>query len=285
MKGRRIPLIIGLLLALGTGVLLLNFLSALRSKAVVRSETVWVAVHDIPARVRIDADAVESASRSTTDLDSDAITNVKNVVGKYSLITIPAGSVMTLSRVGTLAAFALPARLPVGMRAISIAIDRVKGVSGLIQPGDRVDVIAVAPRVADETPMGATILRGALVLAMGNETETAQATPSPTNQDLTTVTLAVTPGQADVLASADVNTVLRLTLRSPNEPVGSFPAEPLQLGIPQHVDVPAQVQAEVPISIPTAAAAGPANSQPASAPRSGVTLIDGDRVVHGTGQP
>jgi pilus assembly protein CpaB len=154
----------------------------------------------------------------------------------------------------------------------------------LIQPGDRVDVIAVPPRVGIETPIGSAILRGALVLAVGNETETAQATPNPDNEDLTTVTLAVTPGQADVLASADINTVLRLTLRSPNEPIRAFPTEPLQLGIPPSESEPqAQLQAPAASNATTIAPAQPAASAPRSgAPRSGVVLIDGDRIVTGT---
>ena len=109
------------------------------------------------------------------------------------------------------------------MRAVSIGIDRVKAVGGLIQPGDRVDVIAVPPRAGDETPQGRTILYGALVLASGTQMEsTSQPSPQPGQQDtstLTTVTLAVTPAQADVLATADVNATLRLALRSPLDPL------------------------------------------------------------------
>lgn len=290
MTSRRIPLIIGLLLALGTGVLLLNYLSSLRAGTpVAQTKMVWVAARDIPARAQIPDAAITSISKSVTDLDSDAIVDKKELVAKYSLITIPAGSVLTHSKVGTLAAFALPARLPIGMRAVSIAIDRVKGVSGLIQPGDRVDVIAVPPRAGNETPLGSAILRGALVLAMGNETETARATPSPANQDLTTVTLAVTPGQADILASADINTVLRLALRSPKEPIRAYPAEPLRLGIAERAvaAAPVQVQAQIPVAAtlaaPAAAVAAP-RPAPGRQSQSGVVVIDGDRVVGGTGQ-
>ncbi len=117
-----------------------------------------------------------------------------------------------------------------GLRAVSIAIDRVKGVSGLIEPGDRVDVIAVPQRVGEEIPKASTILRGVLVLAMGNETETASATPSPDNQNLTTVTLAVNPQQANLLALADVYATLRLALRSPDESSRAYPTEPIQFG-------------------------------------------------------
>jgi Flp pilus assembly protein CpaB len=116
------------------------------------------------------------------------------------------------------------------------------------------------------------------VLAVGNETETAQASPNPGNQNLTTVTLAVTPAQADILASADINTVLRLTLRSPSEPVKAFPVEPLQLGIPSQstVQPQEQLQAQAPAMNTMPVAPAPSAT---SAPQSGVVLIDGDRIV------
>ena len=291
MRSRRVPLLIGLLLALGTGALLLNYLVSLRASApVARTQRVWVATRDIPARSLIVDSAIAQVAKDTADLDSDAIVARSDIAGRYSLITIPAGSVLTHAKLGALGAFALPARLPVGMRAVSIAIDRVKGVSGLIQPGDRVDVIAVPPRVGDETPIGSAILRGALVLAMGNETEVASATPGPANQDLTTVTLAVTPSQANVLASADINTILRLALRSPKEPLRAFAPEPLHLGVAQRSTAPVSASAAIPAAppapVPAAAAPAiaPAAAPIARVPRGSVIVIDGDRVVGGTGQ-
>jgi Flp pilus assembly protein CpaB len=153
------------------------------------------------------------------------------------------------------------------MRAVSISIDRVKGVAGLIQPGDRVDVIAVPPRLGNEVPRAAAILRGVLVLAMGNEVETTSATPAPENQNLTTVTLALTPAQVDLLASADLNTTLRLALRPPKEPVGKFRAEPLTLGISDRTPPTRYVSA------------APNPPQSVSIARNSVTVIDGDHVT------
>ena len=206
----------------------------------------------------------------------------RQIVGKYSLITIPAGSVVTRSKIGLAGANALPARLPIGMRAVSISIDKVKGVAGLIQPGDRVDVIAVPPRVANEVPRASAILRGALVLAMGNEVETTSATPSPDNQNLTTVTLALTPRQVDLLASADLNTTLRLALRPPKESIRAFPAEPLKLGVAERASVqimpapaaPAQAPAAPPPVTPAVVAA----AKPRAAAPNAVQVIELDRI-------
>ena len=285
-NARRIPLIIGLLLALGTGVLLLNYLTSVRpSEAAVPMKRVYLAARDIPARALLNESFLAEATRPANEVDQDAITDRKAVTAKYSLITIPAGSVVTGSKIGEAGANALPARLPYGMRAVSISIDRVKGVAGLIQPGDRVDVVAVPPRVGSEVPRASAILRGALVLAMGNTVETTSATPSPDIQNnLTTVTLALTPQQVNLLASADLNTTLRLALRPPKEPISAFPAEPLRLGVPEHQAPPPSGPAPGPPAAAAPPAAAPAlvataPKAPRGAPQtSGVTVIELDRV-------
>jgi pilus assembly protein CpaB len=291
-NARRIPLIVGLLLALGTGVLLLNYLGSVHaSAAVIETKKVYVAARDIPARALLNDAYVTEAMRPANEIDQDAVVDRKQIAGKYSLITIPAGSVVTGSKIGVTGANALPARLPVGMRAVSISIDKVKGVAGLIQPGDRVDVVAVPPRVGSEVPHASAILRGALVLAMGNEVETTSATPSPDAQNLTTVTLALTPKQVNLLASADLNTTLRLALRSPKESIRAFPAEPLRLGVPEHQALPQQPAAAAPpapVAVPAPAMIA-ARPQPQTTPApttSGVTVIELDRVSgNGTARP
>jgi pilus assembly protein CpaB len=278
VKIRRIPLIIGLVLALGTGALLLTYLTSLRpSGAAAQTRSVLVAVNDVPARASVTTDMFAPVLRNTSQIDSDAISDPKELAGTYTLVAIPAGSVVTHSKIGLASTAALPARLPIGMRAVSISIDNVKGVAGLITPGDRVDVIAVPP-AGNEAPRGYAILRGALVLAMGADVQTttaappgplAVAPPSPT-----TVTLELTPAQADLLAGADLSTTLRLALRNPSESVGAFPAESLQFAT--HDAAPA-TNGSAPEAPP---AAPPAATTPVQ-PNAGVTVIDGDRSTSG----
>jgi pilus assembly protein CpaB len=200
-----------------------------------------------------------------------------------SLITIPNGATITQSKLGKADALAIPRRLAAGLRAVSISIDRVKGVAGLVTPGDRVDVIAVPPRVGNETPRATAIIRGALVLAMGAETEVARATPAP-DQNLTTVTLAVTPQQADLIALADVNTTLRLALRPPEESIRAFPTEELQLGIqPQIETSPTQEPTSGRQSTMMAQSAVVVQRIPTPVPiaaQSAIEVIEGDRFVN-----
>lgn len=286
MKTRRVPLIIGLVLALGTGALLLGYLSSLRpSTAAGGTRMVLVATHDIPARAAATADLFSLEPRLATQVDSDAIGDPKSLAGTYTLVAIPAGSVATTSRIGLASAATLPARLAIGMRAVSIAIDNVKGVAGLITPGDRVDVIAVPPRAGDETPRGYAILRGVLVLALGSDVRTSTATaPGPlaaAPPPLTTVTLALTPNQADLIAGADLNTTLRLALRNPKEAIAAYPTEALRLA-PQGA-IPGNGAPGA--TVPGRLQRNPPAGQPPVTGAHGVTVIDGDRVTSGAAAP
>jgi pilus assembly protein CpaB len=266
-KTRRITLIVAAIVALGTGALTVNYLGALQQKAApqVAPRTILVAGQDIPARAKITRDMLRQSTRAANEVDPDAILDPRQIDGKLALITIPTGSIITSSKVGAPVETSLTYRLRPGTRAVSIAIDKVKSVSGLIQAGDKVDVIAVPPRDGNRQPRGYTILRGVTVLALGNSLETAGATPSPDNQNYQTITLELTPEQTDMIAMADLNTTLRLALRSPKEPIRDFPVEPLTF--------PVNEQRQ-------AVAAVPPPSQPAKAPavRSGVMVIDGDKV-------
>lgn len=282
MNIRRTTLLIAVLLAVGTGWLTLNYLSGVQSQSAASSQTreIIVAASEIPARAPITLAMLSRQSRPVSGIEPDAVTDPKQIVGSLALITIPAGSAITASKVGRPANAALPVRLTPGMRAISIEIDRVKGVSGLLQPGDRVDVIAVPQKGGNEPPPASTILRGVRVLALGDTLEYSSATPSPQESNSTTVTLEVTPTQADLLAMADVNTTLRLALRSPREAINSVPPEAL------HFAQPMQPAGGAVAAAPAAAAADPPNpARTASSVRtSSVVVIDQDQVGVGASQ-
>lgn len=271
MNVRRTTLLIAIVLAVGTGLLTLVYLNSLRPQQSAPRQ-VLITSQDIPARMRITAAMVHVETRPASALQPDAISNPDQAVGSLALITIPAGSQLTNSAIGANVPSALPVRLEPGMRAVSIPIDRVKGVSGMIQPGDRVDVIAIP----NNKQKAVTIFRGLLVLAVGTNLENASATPSPQEEGSATVTLAVNPKQADLLAWADSNANLRLALRSPREALRSEPTEQLTLS-------PDNGGGSLPPPAPApAVGAPPPVLAAAPAPRvlrNPVELIVGDQIV------
>lgn len=277
MNTRRITLLFAILLAAGTGWLTLNYITSVKNASFANNtpRAVVVAAVDIPARTQITPSMLRDTTLPASVVERDAIASSANVSGQLSLITIPAGSQVTSSKVGRPADVGLPVRLAPGKRAVSIQIDRVKGISGLLQPGDRVDVLAIPPRGSGgQLPQTAAILRGIRVLAVGAAMETTSATPSPDYQNSTTVTLEVTSRQADLLASADANTTLRLALRSPRESLNSEPTESLTFPIAQVAAAPAPAQ---PAAAPAPAPAPPP-VRPAAPEHGNIMIIDGDRV-------
>ncbi len=278
MNTRRITLLLAILLAIGTGWLTLNYINNVKNSTLANNapRQVVVAAVDIPARTPITPNMLRQTTLPASVVERDAIASAPDASGQLSLITIPAGSQITSSKVGRPSDVGLPVRLAPGKRAVSIQIDRVKGISGLLQPGDRVDVLAIPPRTGNSSqlPQTAAILRGIRVLAVGSAMETTSATPSPDYQNSTTVTLEVTPKQADLLASADANTTLRLALRSPREPLNSEPTESLQIPVTQ-----VAAAAPAPAPAPPAPAPAPAPARAADPPPHGnIMIIDGDRI-------
>ncbi|MBV9270165.1 MAG: Flp pilus assembly protein CpaB, partial [Candidatus Eremiobacteraeota bacterium] len=160
MISRRTTLIVAIILAIGTGWMTLNYLNAVRGSSNVAQRAVVVAASDIPARSVITAAMLHQVQRPENAVEPDAIGDPARAVGSYTLISIPAGGVISASKIGQSGANPLPVRLASGKRALSIQVDRVKSVSGLIQPGDSVDVIAIPPKGSSQVPPAATILRG-----------------------------------------------------------------------------------------------------------------------------
>jgi pilus assembly protein CpaB len=284
----RTTLIVAGAIAAATGFLTLNYVSSVGRSDAAQAEPqlgILIAQKDIPARATIDVSMLRRVERRASQVEPGAVTDAHKAIGSLALVSLPAGSTITDSRIGRPQSVALAVVLKRGMRAVSIGIDRVKAVGGLIQPGDRVDVIAVPPRVGDETPQARTIIYGALVLASGMQMESvSQPSPGPAGdaaQNLTTVTLGVTPAQADLLATADVNATLRLALRSPQEPIGNVKPERFILPVAP-VTTRAATSFAPPPQMPVTVMAPPA-AQPRLAPvartrpavrRSGVEVIE-----------
>ncbi|MEI6557571.1 MAG: Flp pilus assembly protein CpaB [Rhodospirillaceae bacterium] len=116
----------------------------------------------------------------------------------------------------------LAAVLPEGGRAVAVKVDEATGLSGLVLPGDRVDVILThdLPLREDDGQGGVTVVkrfvseviaRDLPVVAIDQEIhhdDKAAGRPAKT------VSLAVTPAQAETIALGRVMGTLSLSLRS-----------------------------------------------------------------------
>jgi pilus assembly protein CpaB len=123
-----------------------------------------------------------------------------------------------------------------GLRATSLEVNQVSGVSGFVLPGDRVDVLAtVDGRGANQEAVTRTILQNAEVLASGQKT--AQQDNKPIT--VQAVTILVDPIGAEKLALALHEGKLHLVLRNPEDSdttrVASLGTEEMLSGNPTYV--------------------------------------------------
>lgn len=118
-----------------------------------------------------------------------------------------------------------------GLRAISVSVDEVTSVGGLIQPGDRIDLWAAALPMAISQPglvaitepkqperRAQIVAENLRVLATGHRTERTAATDRPeSNMPYSSVTLAVPASVAALVLGGQFQGRLGIALRSSAE--------------------------------------------------------------------
>lgn len=281
---RPMLIIIAAILAGGAALTAFDYVTSNNHRApAAPPRTVIVASRAINARETITGSMVQAAVRPADAVDPGAYSSVGEIEGDVALGDIPAGAALTSSNVTRAANLPSPVHLTDGMRAMSIAVDEVKDVSGLIQPGDHVDVYAITARSASDAPRAYAILRNIIVLGVGGQVAAAGATPGPGSISWRSVTLRVSADQAKTLAVADLNSTIRLALRPPGESTRSEPVDkfsvPLQ-SAPSLPGPPAPMPASMPAIPPGTGASAPAAPRRVPA-TDGVQYILGDRVEGG----
>ncbi|MDD5281748.1 MAG: Flp pilus assembly protein CpaB [Candidatus Omnitrophica bacterium] len=191
---------------------------------------VLVAKHDIPSGSVIESSMIDSSIVPNQFIQPQVATSIDRVLGMISLAPISKGEQISLSKLSKgrreSAGSSLAGNTPAGKRAISIAVDSIASVSGMVMPGDYVDVIATL-QVPIQGPDGqissqvavVPLFQNVLVLAVGQNTGSVGKTGSRYDEKETSssglITLALGPQEANLIAFVQEQGKMRLTLRSP----------------------------------------------------------------------
>ncbi|ADW67535.1 Flp pilus assembly protein CpaB [Granulicella tundricola] len=110
----------------------------------------------------------------------------------------------------------LAARIPAGMRAISLKSDEIMGVAGFLSPGSHLDVLVTYRTDKNPEPVTLTVLQDAEVLAAGQKIQ-----PDPDGKPVTAtvVTLLLTPEDAQRAVLASSQGAIHFILRSGSDKV------------------------------------------------------------------
>ena len=211
------------------------------------TRSVVVAKQDIAAQSRLVADMLEVQTLPADKIDPEAFTASSQLVDRITGVAIAAGEQILPTMVSNKAGESLTFKISPGKRAVSIEVKEAVTAGGNVQPGDTVDVLGILALTKDAdinsvlavfapgtepvvTPMNktdlnltTTILQGVKVLAVGQSlaeseektstTATKTETDAESRPKAKSVTLEVTPQQAQLLSLADEYGVLRLSVR------------------------------------------------------------------------
>lgn len=196
------------------------FISQQRADSAPATQEVIVASEDLPWGTVLETQHLRVSRFPVDAIPENAIRKAEDAIGRTSRDNLARGQLLVTTRLTEPGAGrGLPPLIPKGLRAVSIQTPNVSsGVTGFVMPGNKVDVVLTMHGQGSNDPSGGgrtiTLLQNVTVLAVDQNIEA----PSENMMDLKqmrTVTLVVTPQQAQELDLGQNKGVLRLTLRNP----------------------------------------------------------------------
>jgi len=186
-------------------------LEAARNQALGSAVEVVVASERIPIGSRIETRQVKTVRWPIESQPPGAIHDAARVGAQIARNTIQQNQPVVESDLTSEASGLLPLMITEGMRGMSVKVDKVTGVSGFITPNSSVDVLAAgAAEGEDREQRSKLILQNVKVLATGTTTEQLDNKPV----EVPTVTLLVSPADAEKLTLATRQEPVRLALRN-----------------------------------------------------------------------
>jgi pilus assembly protein CpaB len=216
MKIKKRVLILAVVLGLLTVSVLYLYIRGLEKNPATETQmqNVVVAVSTIPAHVKITPEMLAIKSIPVEAIHPDAFASVNEAVGGTTKAEIINGEQVIKGRVvieGVSSPLAY--RIPENMRAITIPMGEISGVAGYIAVGDRIDIlVAYDDETLNPTKIVYTQLQNIEVLEKGPYAATAEEQQTGI---ATSLTVLVTPAQAEVLAYANYNGSFHFSLRNP----------------------------------------------------------------------
>jgi pilus assembly protein CpaB len=213
-------MILGLAVAIVLAFLLSSFVykqfkQASSVKPVVTQRIVVAAV-PLQLGTRVDANNLRLIPWPADEPVAGMFTRIEDCANRALITPVAANELILDSKLASKESGAgLPATIPQGMRALSVAVNDVVGVAGFVMPGTMVDVLVTgrvggAGRAAEDN-ITRTILENVRVLAAGQKIEQDREGKP---QTVPVITLLVSPEDAAKLAMASTEGKIQLALRN-----------------------------------------------------------------------
>ena len=229
-----LPLLIGGVCGLIAVFLINNYIQQKTEeakKAVAQSQknltTVVVAKQDIPAGAVLKESMLGEVTLSRNMVQSRSAVSIDRVVDKIAFAPISKGEQVLLNKVtisGEVGSLAM--KVPAGKRAVTVSVDNISSVGGMLRPGDHVDIVGMVPIPAmnadgKQVNQLATmpLFQDVLILAVGQEFMNAQVAKKEERASSASpiITFALSPQEANLIVFVQEQGKIRLVLRSPGD--------------------------------------------------------------------
>jgi pilus assembly protein CpaB len=204
--------------ALGFGTIaMLGVQKALSKDAPKKEDTIKVltATADIVPGVPLDATNTTFKAWPKATVPEGAVTKTEEYENRSLLVRTYAGEIILQAKLGEPGFHSLTGDIPEGMRVVTVPVDATKTHSGLMMPGNAVDVLVTyKSRNKNNTIVSKTrsVLENIKVFATDNRRDMKGADIQESNA-AKNVSLLVTPDQANLLMLAENKGKLHLALR------------------------------------------------------------------------
>ncbi len=201
----------GLLASYGVFSYLKNEQERMKNLTVV-THPVVVAAFALPLGTPLKAEDLQIKQWPEDLLPDSSFQEIDKLIGRVVKTDVTAGEPVLATKLApTGSGGGVPGLIPAGMRAFTVAVNVVSGVGGFILPGTRVDVLAtVSPSGMKNGTTTRTILQNVEVLAVDQTYNKNSDDPVVVKS----VTLVVSPDEAEKLALASNEGKLQLVLRN-----------------------------------------------------------------------
>jgi pilus assembly protein CpaB len=178
----------------------------------VETVQVVVAAGDLQWGTKLTKEMIKTVPFLKTSLPHGHYSNATSVLDRVLIAPLQGKDPVTESRLApkNIKVGGVSAVLQSGKRAVSVKGDKIVGLSGLVKPGNRVDVLVTMKNPKNDKDMTKLVLENIPVLATGTQIENKNDDPSPVD----VYTLEVTPEQAEKLALASTKGRLQFALRN-----------------------------------------------------------------------
>lgn len=178
---------------------------------------VLVARAEIEPGIKLTTDLVGFREITKDSVPEGAVVKEEDYQERALRVRAFPGQVIQVAQLGERGQFGTSLDIPAGMRLVTLPASATMVHSGIMKPGDRVDVVLtykMAKKGSQPQTLAKTILEYIQVYAMGDQRiGSEEVETGKTKKDVKNVTLLLSPLQAEILKLAEKKGDLHLTLR------------------------------------------------------------------------